>query len=141
MKKQDSLCRIDISDGDKADIEDMKSSLTDSFESRVDDFSPSSIATSSLSGFDTLVTSVSISAPASPSRQSGVCVRNLVQDFERSVVRASSASALATKVAVPVGKSSLTLEPSVSLFLIEQSAIMSDLSVSLTPYSKSRASQ
>ena len=40
-----------------------------------------------------------------------------------------------------MGKSSLTLEPSVSLFLIEQSAIMSDLSVSLTPYSKSRASQ
>ena len=138
MQKQDSLCRIDLSDGDKTDIEDIKSALTDSFESRVDEFSPSSIATSSFLSFDTLVTKVSKSAPTSPSRQSGVCVCNLVQDFERSsVVRANSTSALATEVTVPVGKFSLTLEPSVRTFLIEQSAIMSELKVSLTSYTNS----
>ena len=142
MKKRDSLHRIDLSDGDKTDIEEIKSSLTDSFESRLDEFSPSSIATSSLPSFDTLVTKVSKSAPASPSRQSGVCVRNLVQDFERSsVVCAGSTSALADGVAVPVGELPLALDPGVRAFLVERAAIMSELKVTLTTYTKSRASQ
>ena len=140
QQNQDSLHRIDLNDGDKLDLEELKSSLTDSLESRLDEFSPTSIATSSLPSFDTRVPKVTQSAPASPSRLS-VRVRNLVQDFERSVVRANSTSALATEVAVPVSKFSLKLEPSVYTFLVEKSAIMSDLKVSLVPYSKSRASQ
>ena len=117
MKKQDSLCRIDLSDGEKAELEEIKSSLTDSFKSRVDEFSPSSLVTSSLLAFDNRIANVSSSAPVSPSRASSVSVSSLVKEFERSViVRTSSTPVLTAKVAHPEGKSLFTLEP--SLFLI-----------------------
>ena len=57
-KNQDSLHIIDLIDENKLELEELKSSLTDSLESRLDEFSPSSIATSSLPSFDTLVKAV-----------------------------------------------------------------------------------
>ena len=140
MKKQDSLSRLDLSDGDKAELEELKTSLTDSFELRADEFSPSSLVTSSLLAFDSRVANVSSSAPVSPSRASSVSVSSLVKEFERSViVRTSSTPVLTAKVAHPEGKSLFTLEP--SLFLINQSANMSELNESLAPIIKSRSAQ
>ena len=54
-KNQDSLHRIDLSDENKLELEELKSSLTDSLESKLDEFSPTSIATSSFPSFDTCV--------------------------------------------------------------------------------------
>ena len=68
-KNRDSLHRIDLSDENKQEIEELKSSLTDSLESvsRLHDFSPTSTAMSSLPGFDARVTTVSQITPTSPS--------------------------------------------------------------------------
>ena len=101
-KKQDSLHRIDLSDENKQEIEELKSSITDSLESvfRLDDFSPTSTATSSLPGFDARVPTVTRSAPVSPSRL-GVRVRNLVQDFEKSSVVPAVLLPLQQRLAFP----------------------------------------
>ena len=127
--KKDSHCRSDLSNDDEIDIESLKSSLNnladaslyqDSTESRKKDLALLNSTVSSLLNLDTPVTQASKSAPVSLSRRiESVCVRNLVQDFERSSVRAGSTSALADRVAVPDGELSLALDPGVSAFLAD----------------------
>ena len=105
-KKWDSLHRIDLSEENKLELEEIKSSITDSLESvfsTIEIFSPTSVAMSSLPSFDALISIVSHSAPVSTSRV-GVRVHSLVQDFKNSSDCSRSTSEISTKVSVCVSK-------------------------------------
>ena len=76
--KKDSLCRLDLSNEEKIEIESLKSSLNnsadaslnlDSPESRKKDLVLLNLTVSSLLNLDTPVTQASKSAPVSPSRR------------------------------------------------------------------------
>ena len=107
MQKQDSPNRIDLTDEDIAEIESLKSSLTQSLDYELD-LSPSvsnsnniSSEYSSILPFNTSVASYSISAPVTPvCQQRSVSVLDHVLRLECSI-RASSTPALATLDVAP----------------------------------------
>ena len=103
MQKQDSPSRVDLTDGDIADLEGIKTSLTQSLESELD-LSASVLSNSnnislvqpSTSLSNTSVANYSFSATVTPvGKQRSVSVQDRVQSVESSI-RASSTPALAT---------------------------------------------
>ena len=145
MQKQDSPSRVDLTDGDIADLEGIKSSLTQSLESELD-LSASVLSNSnnislvqpSTSLSNTLVASYSFSAPVTPvGKQRSVSVQDRVQSLESSI-RASSTPALATSDVASGGELILALQLK---FVIEPFGTMSTLKESLSPLVASRGAQ